>query len=244
LIEDDLQQSIAEEVEQAPESGASSPLAESLRAIKLAIDGLYRLGAAIRQSSSSALTQRISRFIEENDDRSIENLVLLRLKHRFFDSRENGSDCRSPLSLYKQLATSISFRYYGIRYRQERQDKIEKKREISPAMHRSSEKIDAPKDKRKSHQNELKKLAIANARIQQQPKKEEPPTTIHSKNILAKYATTEKSFAQPKSVLSSYMKDTKYPDAPKVDPRTREARCPFCAKPISEMDLRRKDWWQ
>lgn len=244
LIGDDLQQSVAEEVEQAPESGASSPLVESLRAIKLAIDGLYRLGAAIRQSSSSALTQRIGRFIEENDDLAIENLVFLRLKHKFFDSSENGSNCRSPLSLYKQLATSISFRYYGIRYRQERQDKIEKRREALPVLRRTSEMTDAPKEKKKSGQNELKKLAIANARTQQKLKKEEPPTTIHSKNVLAKYASTEKSFAKPKSVLSSYMKDTKYPDAPKVDPRTREARCPFCAKPISEMDLRRKDWWQ
>ncbi|UKZ68493.1 uncharacterized protein TrAtP1_009526 [Trichoderma atroviride] len=241
LMGDDLQQSIAEEVERTPESGASSPLAESLRAIKLAIDGLYRLGAAIRQSSSSALTQRIGRFIKENDDLAIENLVFLRLKHKFFDSSENGNNCRSPLSLYKQLATSISFRYYGIRYRQERQDTIEKRREDSPVWRRTSEMTDAPKEKDKSGQNELKKLAIANARIPKKPKKEEPPTTIHSKDILAKY--TEKPFAQPNSVLSSYMEDTKYPDAPKVDPRTREARCPFCSRPILEMDLKKKDWW-
>lgn len=244
LTGDDLQQITAEEVEQSPESGASSPLAESLRAIKLAIDGLYRLGAAIRQSSSSALTQRISRFIEENDELAIENPVFLRLKHKFFDSSENENKCRSPLSLYKQLATSISFRYYGICYRQQRQDTIEKRREVSPVVRRTSEVTDTPKEKKAGGQNELKKLAMANARIQQKPKKEEPPTTIHSKNVLAKYAATERSYAQLNSVLSSYMEDTKYPDAPKVDPRTREANCPFCSRPILEIDLKKKGWWQ
>ena len=38
------------EVDHAPELGASSPLAESLRALKTSIHGLYRLGVAIRQS--------------------------------------------------------------------------------------------------------------------------------------------------------------------------------------------------
>ncbi|KAL7931976.1 hypothetical protein V8C35DRAFT_323237 [Trichoderma chlorosporum] len=180
------------------------------------IDGLYRLGAAIRQSSSSTLNQRISKFIEENYDLAIENLVFLRLKHKFFDKDETEGGCKSPLSLYRQLATSISFRYFGIRYRKDRQNKIGKRRE----------KIGDP--------NELKKLAMANARTKRQPEteREDPPTTVHSKNILERYAATEKSFAQAKSVLSSHMKEAKYPDAPKVDTRTREANCPFCAKPI------------
>lgn len=240
-MDGDFQQSIAEKVNQAPASGASSPLAESSRAIKLAIDGLYRLGSAIRQSSSSTLNQRICRFIEENDDLAIENLVFLRLKHKFFDTNKKKGKGRSPISLYRQLATSISFRFFGIRYRQHRQSNIEKRQEVSPILQRTSRVDNLSQEKRRSGQDEMKKLAIANARIMQ---REDPPTTIHSRNILERYAATENSFAQPKSVLSSYMKDTKYPDAPKVDPRTREAKCPFCAKSILEIDLNKKDWWQ
>lgn len=250
FADDDLQQSIAEEVNHAPESGASSPLAESLRAIKAAIDGLYRLGAAIRQSSSSTLDQRVSKFIEANDDLAIENLVFLRLKHKFFDKDVTKGGCKSPLSLYKQLATSISFRYFGIRYRQHRQNKFGKKREVIPIQHQTQEKKGLPQDsdqlRKMDDPNKLKKLAVANARIKRQPgtEKEDPPTTVHSKSILERYAATEKSFAQAKSVLSSHMKESKYPDAPKVDTRTREANCPFCAKPITEMNLRKNDWWQ
>lgn len=252
-----LQRSVADEVDHAPESGASSPLAESLRALKTAIDGLYRLGVAIRQSSSSTLNQRISNFAQENDDVAIENMVFFRLKHKFFDKGQKESNSKSPLSLYRQLAMSISFRYFGLLYRKSRQEKIEKDREIAPVQPQAEKKAPDQKPKEniplrkpaqlreKGGPNELKKLAVANAGIKQQPKESEgAPTTVNTKNVLQKYAATEKSFAAPKSVLSTHIKDAKYPDPPKVDPRTREARCSFCGRPIFEMDLKKKDWWQ
>jgi hypothetical protein len=252
-----LQRSVADEVDHAPESGASSPLAESLRALKTAIDGLYRLGVAIRQSSSPTLNQRISNFAQENDDVAIENMVFFRLKHKFFDKGQKESNSKSPLSLYRQLAMSISFRYFELLYRKSRQEKIEKDRETAPVQPQAEKKVpdQKPKEnipprkpaqsKKKGGPNELKKLAVANAGMKQQPKKSEgAPTTVNTKNVLQKYAATEKSFAAPRSVLSAHIKDAKYPDPPKVDPRTREARCPFCGRPIFEMDLKKKDWWQ
>jgi hypothetical protein len=246
-----LQRYIAEEVDHAPESGASSPLAESLRALKTAIDGLYRLGVAIRQSSSTTLNQRISNFAQENDNVAIDDMVFFRLKHKFFDKSQKKSNSKSPLSLYRQLAMSISFRYFELLYRQSRQEKIEQNRETAPVQPQVPDP--KPKDNilpRKPAQSkggpkELKKLAVANARLKQQPKKSEgAPTTVNTKNVLQKYAATEKSFTAPKSVLSAHIKDAKYPDPPKVDHRTREARCPFCGRPILETDLKKKDWWQ
>lgn len=246
-----LQRSVAEEVDHAPESGASSPLTESLRALKTAIDGLYRLGVAIRQSSSPTVNQRISNFAQENDDIAIENMVFFRLEHKFFNKDQKGSNSKSPLSLYRQLAISISFRYFGLLYRQSRQKKIEKNRESAPVkVPDQRPEVNIPprkpaQSKKKGGPNELQKLAVANAGMKQQPEKSEgAPTTVNTKNILQKYAATEKSFAAPKSVLSAHIKDAKYPDPPKVDPRTREARCPFCGRPIFELDLKKKDWWQ
>jgi hypothetical protein len=246
-----LQRRIADEVDHAPESGASSPLAESLRGLKTAIDGLYRLGVAIRQSSSPTLNRRISNFAQENDDMAIENVVFLRLKHKFFDKDQKESNSKSPLSLYRQLSMSISFRYFGLLYRQSRQEKIEKNRETASVQHpglKPNENIPPQKpaqSKKKGGPNELKKLAVANAGMKQQPEQaDSAPTTVNTKNVIQKYAATEKSFAAPKSVLSAHIRDAKYPDPPQVDPRTREARCPFCGRPIFEMDLKKKDWWQ
>jgi hypothetical protein len=241
---------VAEEVGHAPESGASSPLAESLRGLKTAIDGLYRLGVAIRQSSSSTLNRRISNFAQENGDVAIENVVFLRLKHKFFDRDQKESNSKSPLSLYRQLSMSISFRYFGLLYRQSRQEKIEKNREIASVQHhdpKPNENITPQtpvQSNKKGSPNELKKLAIANAGIKQHPEQaDSAPTTVNTKDVIQKYATTEKSFAAPKSVLSAHIRDAKCPDPPQVDPRTREARCPFCGRPVFDMDLK-KDWWQ
>jgi hypothetical protein len=232
-------------------------LAESLRALKRAIDGLYRVGVAIRQSSSSTLNQRIGDFAKENDDVSIENVVYFRLRHKFFDNFQKQSNTKSPLSLYRQLAVSISFRYFGILYRQSRQEKIEKDRDSAPVqsqvikndMDQKPKELAQPRKpsqpKQKSRPNELREIAVANAGLKKQPRKSEGAlTTVDSEKVFQKYAATEKSFAAPKSVLSVHMKDAEYPDPPKVDPRTREAKCPFCGRPIFEMDLKKKGWWQ
>lgn len=240
-----------------PESSASSPLVESLRALKMAIDGLYRLGVAIRQSTSSTLNQRISNFAQKNNDVAIENMVFFRLKHKFVDKCQKESNSKSPLSLYRQLAMSISFRYFGLLYHKCRREKIERNRETTPIQPQIEIKAldQKPKEsilprkpaqsKEKSGPNELKKLAAANAGMRQHPKRSEgAPTTINTKNVLQKYAATETSFGPPKSVLSAHIKDAKYPDPPKVDPLTREARCQFCGRPILEMNLKKKGWWQ
>lgn len=217
----------------------------------MAIDGLYRLGVAIRQSSSSTLNRRVSNFAQENNDVAIENVVFLRLKHKFFDKDQKESNSKSPLSLYRQLAMSISFRYFGLLYRQNRQERIEKNQEAASVQHQGlppNENIpfqQPAQSKKKDGPDELRKFAVANAGMKQQSEQaESTPTTVNTKNIIQMYVATEESFAAPKSVMSAHLRDAKYPDSPQVNPDTREARCPFCGRPIFETDLKKKDWWQ
>lgn len=249
-----MQRRIVSEVDHAPESGTSSPLVESLRALKMAIDGLYRLGAAIRQSSSLTLNERVRKFAQENVDVAIENIIFLRLKHKFFNNTQKESNCKSPLSLYRQLAVSISFRYMGLLYRRRRQREIEKHREAESHAGRSVANQDyqkttlsqaVPQLKTKGRINEIKKSAVANpGKTGQLEKSENAPTTINTENVLQNYAAHEKFFAQPMSIISANIKDVKYPDPPTIDPRTHEAKCPFCGRPIAEVDLKRNNWWQ
>lgn len=182
---------------------------------------------------------------------AIENVVFLRLKHKFFDKDQKESKSKSPLSLYRQLSMSISFRYFRLLYRQSRQERIEKNRETASVQHpdlKPNETIPPQKparSKKKGVPNELQKLAVANAGMKQHPEQaDSAPTTVNTKNVIQNYAATDKSFAAPKSVLSAHIRDAKYPDPPQVNPRTREARCHFCGRPIFEMDLKKKDWWQ
>ncbi|KAI1744743.1 caspase domain-containing protein [Xylaria scruposa] len=255
-VGEDLQRIVLEGVDHAPEVGASSPLVESLRALKMAIDGLYRLGVAIRQSSSRTLHRRITNFAEENKDVAIEDLVFFRLKHKFIDERPKEGNIKSPLSLYRQLAISISYRYFEILYRRNRQKTLEVNRMDAPAQPRVEYTVleQNPKESitsqnpaklnEKGCPSELRKSAVANVIMKQQPERSQgAPTTVNTSSVLQKYAATGKDFPAPKSVLSAHIKDAKYPDPPIVDLRTRQARCPFCGRPISEVDLKRKNWW-
>ncbi|RFU23756.1 hypothetical protein B7463_g12581, partial [Scytalidium lignicola] len=252
-----LQYLIAEQINHPSESRSSIPLVETLWALKAAIDGLYRLGIAIQQSSSSTLTQRINNFLQKNDDGSIENMVFLRLRHMFFDGIRNESVTKSPISLYRQLAVSISFRYFSILYRQRRQEKFKKKHEIVPvqtqigngdpipALTRNvqSRKYSTPNKRNSSV--ELGTLTPASSGLKQpQEDSDAAPSTVITKNVLQRYAASEKSFSASKSVISVHVKDAKYPEPPEVNPITREARCPFCSRPIFERDLQKKGWWQ
>lgn len=75
--DDEAPGSIIDEMSRKPEEGL---LVESLQALEPAVDGLYRLGIAIRQSSFGNLTQRINAFIQKKDDGMLEAMVFIHLK--------------------------------------------------------------------------------------------------------------------------------------------------------------------
>ncbi|KEZ43237.1 hypothetical protein SAPIO_CDS4926 [Scedosporium apiospermum] len=108
--------SLIESMDRRTSENVSSPLVETLQALEAALDSLHRLGVAMRQTSSSNLTQRIVAFIDKEDDGDLQDLICFRLKHKLMASARNqGKDTGPPLSLCKQLAVSISFRYFRIR---------------------------------------------------------------------------------------------------------------------------------
>lgn len=250
----DMQERVAEEVSQTLESVVSSSLVESLQAVKMAIDALYRVGNAIRQSSSSSINQRLSAFVEKNNDLTFENIVFLQLKYQFFDKNQKESNRRSPLSLYRQLAMSISYRYFGLLYWKHRQGIVERDREIGlghPEETVSEKDIEtfplrkASQSLNNQDPNELRKLAMKNSgRKQKLQEPEGAPTTINSENVFKIYAESEKTFDAPRSVIITQGKEPQYPDPPKVDPITREAKCTFCWCQLFEKDLEKKNWWQ
>ncbi|KAG4255639.1 serine/threonine protein kinase [Fusarium proliferatum] len=80
----------------------SSPLIESLKALEAAVQGLHRLGLAIRQSSTTNLTQRITAFIEKIDGGSTEELFLFRLKIKLIDEPRRKGRPGASLTLFRK----------------------------------------------------------------------------------------------------------------------------------------------
>ncbi|KAL7957431.1 hypothetical protein V8C34DRAFT_285580 [Trichoderma compactum] len=240
-VGEDLQQWIDQDINNRPTSDISHPLVDSLQAVKLSMDGLYRLGAAIRQSSSSTLNQRIIKYSQDNEDRSVENMVFLRLKHTFFDRKQQENSFKSPLSLYKQLALSINFRYFRLLYGENRQYRMEKDREDAPSILLAQSQQENTNPKKKEGPNYLRKLAIA----KNDPKtSEDIPSSVNTQSVHQRYVASDKSFAQSMTIPSTDVMDIKYPDAPRVNPLTKEAKCPFCRKLISEKELSEVNGWR
>ncbi|KLO82179.1 Uncharacterized protein LW93_9362 [Fusarium fujikuroi] len=86
----------------------SSPLIESLKALEAAVQGLHRLGLAIRQSSTTNLTQRITAFIEKIDGGSTEELFLFRLKIKLIDEPRRKGRPGASLTLSFKKYESFS----------------------------------------------------------------------------------------------------------------------------------------
>lgn len=71
------------------------------------------------------------------------------------------------------------------------------------------------------HSKEHKKQADTNSGSKQPPEKlDAAPSSVNSKYVLQKYATSKKSFATPKSMISVCLNDAKYPKPPEVNPNT------------------------
>ncbi|KAF4992963.1 hypothetical protein FDECE_13547 [Fusarium decemcellulare] len=233
--------SIVEQMESRNASSISSPLIESLQALEAAVQSLHRLGLAIRQSSSTDLTQRISSFIEKNDDGSMEGLFLFQLKNRWIDRPRREGKPGASLSLCKQLAVSVAFRYFGVHYRRNHQQKLETPRKVPPVAEalyaagqkdlKMPEKQPGPAIHKPIPQriNQLSCDVSASA-----------PTIPDSKQALQKYASFPASTTGGTSVVSVQLRDAKYPDIP---PATSTA-CPYCAQKLATSAIKNKRAWE
>lgn len=258
---------------QANRENVSSLLVESLQALESAVDGLYRLGIAIRQSSSGSLTQRIQSFIEKMDDGSIEDKVYLRIKHCLTDQskaaqtkavqfkRTGDEDINEnryeqvtgpALSLCRQLAVSVSFRYYGILYRRIHKKKLAEKRQSKPDI-LSKEKQKPEPSKHSAVAHRLGTVHAGDKEPTKSPPRllhsnavpsESKPTTPHSKLVRQRWESPQSHFNGPVSEVSVQLKDVEYPDPPKVVHPATEVDCPYCCRLHSKANYENKKWWR
>lgn len=233
----------------------SSLFVESLKALESSVDSLRRLGSAIQQSSASTLTQRINDFVKKKNDGVLEEMVYLHLKHRLVTrAQEQDSTQGAALSLCRQLATSISFRYFSVLYRRshhtkKRDDKDSKGKAVSVRSHK--QRASKPMLEDPIHEARLplatkeKSLLQAKHLIDDAPQSDTIPSIPDSKIAREIYLTASKSFFPVNSIISVRMPDdVRYPKAPKVVFPSKTAMCPFCCKFHDKGQFENKDWWE
>jgi hypothetical protein len=256
--DDEHPNAIIEEMNREPEAGISSLLVESLRALESAVDGLYRLGVAIRQSSPVNLTQRINAFIQKKDDGILEAMVLIHLKHRLVDeikrvaktkNNESAENVGASLSLCRQLALSITFRYFGILYNRSHTGKIEVKRETDlqtgwlPKTALSTSETANPKSSPFRHTAQKPPGTASNLRGNDE-RSDTAPTIPVSKKAREALASSNSPFTGTRSFIAERQSHIKYPDPPKVDSLARDGVCPYCCKRIPKASFEKKELWE
>ncbi|KAG6367137.1 hypothetical protein INS49_001320 [Diaporthe citri] len=95
-----------EQMQWSAEDELSSSLAENLQALESAVESLYRLGIAIRQSSSGNITQRVNAFMEKQNDVNLENMVFPRAKfeNKAWWERHVETDFRLYACIWEECA--------------------------------------------------------------------------------------------------------------------------------------------
>jgi hypothetical protein len=257
--------STIDEMGKQPEDGLSSFLVESLQALESAVDGLYRLGVAIRHSSSGNLTHRINAFVKKNDDGMLEAMAYIHLKHKLVDKvvmDAVGSSSKNPeppgaaLSLCRQLAVAVSFRYFGILYRRSHAKKMEVARRPSP-------RVEAPRESPSSEieSNDLTqditlhkskrtlptaaKPSAIPARLRPRvPLSDTEPSIPESKLVRKVFASPAEAIRTAPSVISILPKNVKYPDPPTRDSSARDQECPYCCQKFPRAQFENKMWWE
>lgn len=228
-------------METAKDSIINSPLIESLQALEAAVNGLKRLGIAIRHSSSTDLTQRTISFMEKIDDGSMESLFLLQLENQLVYQPERERKPRASLSLCKQLSISIAFRYFGVLYRRTHQQKLQ--------THRRQDRVQEASDNSGEYTSRMpEKRPISNTQKPLLPRMNQPmtdvsvsaPTTPNPSQVLRRYQSLGPSSASSTSTVSVHLKNVRYPDIPPAD----VSSCPFCAQPLNASITQDKKAWE
>ena len=252
----ETQSSVIEQMSRKP-GRLSSLLIESLQVLESAVDGLHRLGAAIRQSSSAErLTQRIHNFIQKKDDGVLEDIVYARLKYQLVDkAKEDEVQTNevkgASLSLFRQLAISVSYRYFAILYRRSHEDKKDIRRESKPVQEQkdcpdavpkpgSDLQTSAPQDRPIENLTPIPRHLRKSA-----PERSESAPTIPNSTVARKqYASSQRYAIGAKSVVSIQLKDVKFPEPPKIIPPERFAPCPYCRQRFGKSEYEKEGWWK
>lgn len=241
-------ESVVEKMSHEKAEEISTPLVETLKALETALDGIDRLGVAIRQSSSASLAHRIAAFMQKKDDGLVERFAFLRLKHKLVDNFQNKDRVGPPpLSLCRQLAASISFRYFGLRYQREHQENL-KRRRHGDQEERSQSVGNQTWELRKSI-NFAPKPDIRTA-IRQFPGQRlqdaisaDEHSRLDSKVALQKYQSPRSSFSV-RSAISVLPENFSYPAPPRSNTLEKEVSCPYCGQILAASILEQKPVWE
>lgn len=243
----------------APDGELSSLLVESLKVLETAVDSLLRLGVAIQQSSVSTLTQRINAFVKRKDEGVLEEMIYPHLRHLLVDREREEGNHGAALSLCRQLAGSISFRYFAILYVRnhaaKKRDAVSHE-ETTAGGQAQRMQLSKPASGASAHGRTAapstmdgggkEPSAIRHHRINHAvPLSETAPSIPDSDVARRKYAEPPKSFFGTKSVISIRTPgNVRYPKPPKVEPHAKDAICPYCCNRHDKSKYERKDWWE
>ncbi|XDG04957.1 hypothetical protein ABKA04_004572 [Annulohypoxylon sp. FPYF3050] len=246
--------SVIEEMSQPPGADPSSRLVESLKVLESGIDSLLQLGIAIQQSSANTLTQRINSFVKRKDDGLLEEIIYLHLRHRLGSRPQEGRN-GAALSLCRQLAHSVSFRYFGVLYTQSH---AAKKRDVvghekSPRDGRvqrvqspgSTQRGKAPENIR-PHLASSKPVAFAeHLRQHNLAQSDTSPSMPDSQDVRQRYTIQQAGFFKPESVISIPMPNNiRYPKIPDFEEDAQDAVCPYCCKRHDKVLYEKQEWWK
>ncbi|KAI3393858.1 hypothetical protein diail_3533 [Diaporthe ilicicola] len=242
-------------------------LVDSLLALEAAVDGLYHLGIAIRQSSSGALSQRVQALIDKKDDGLFETMVLGKLKQHLIEgvqaveasnrqAKDAGRDevRGAAQSMCRQLAVSMTFRHFAVLYRRNHEKGL--------AMKRPNEGETLDVDK-----NDKTMSGPSQELLLQETHHLSPPQSRHARPITARLKPAETaaelsesaptlpdsqaahrkqtpSLRSFRSGVSMMIDNGNCPKPPVVPEGATHAPCPYCCKLFAKAEYNDDEWWR
>lgn len=218
----------------------SSPLIESLKALEAAVHGLHRLGLAIRHSSSTNLTQRVTSFTDKVDSGSIESLFFIRLKRKLIDSPRREGKPGASITLCKQLAVSIAFRHFRIQYRHSHQLRLTTLKQHEPISRVTHDPVRRDIDISEQEYNLGSREPLQTRVNQLIPDISVTRSTLpDSGKAFERYESSSPSSTVATSKVSVQLQDATYPDIPQATVTC----CPYCAQELpTSVKKNKRDW--
>ncbi|KAK3994247.1 hypothetical protein QBC44DRAFT_392682 [Cladorrhinum sp. PSN332] len=244
--------------EHSSETGQNTEMFEALES---AVKGLYRLGVAIKESSASILTQKANAFIEKSDDGGLESILYLRLKHILVEKVRQQDGVGAEFSLCRQLASSVSFRYFSLLNRREhaRKTRLGLVTKGTPGLEHGSRETKITQsntgaENLESHHdgaNTIGKPSALPRHMRRNAENHPPPSdTELSRPDSAKVRQTLDQPRPPSGALSVISESFQlpsvgYPPPPSIIGPEPDVECPYCCKLFLKSKFKPDSgrWW-
>lgn len=227
---------------------AGFTLVDGLTAAREALGRLDLLRKTILHFSRESLHAKVKAFASRYREERFDLLIYKSLCHLYKDA---------PDSLRRQLADSISFRHYRLKYAEKHQEKLQRT-DITKVSQESKQNFQllasnrlAERERSQRDINMLSEEKLHNSRMIQYENKEGypdfPPSatdepTLYMPQTEIQQAVQQRPLTSPKSIVSAAPKATdNYPKAP-----TRKNKmgleCPHCSLLLLEHEKKYSGW--